>query len=372
MNSRREHARWFGCLIGMACLLAPGADAVAQAKRPLPRAKSGGAKETMVTVELVTGPEGVGLRAQEWMRIFQELNVPFKVREARLDEQLGTKETSVGGFREVVVQGRLEKNGSLTFENKSFRQTDTVKLKEWLQELRKYGAQGSPTGQPMWGLNKDQFKSVFESLAEPLNVEPQGQKLREVAMFFKLPEAYPLRWTSGAEAALAQMRAEPVIRQSLRGVTHGTALAIALGESGLGFRPRRTPQGQIELTVIPLTESTEVWPIGWPLIEPAPKIAPQLYKNVRIDFEDETLEDVLNAASDVLKIRIFIDDFALRERKIDLAKVAVSHPKRETTWSGALKSLGYQAKLRREVWMDERGQPFVWITPLTTKRTAKE
>src|SRR5262249_30542554 len=158
------------------------------------------------------------------------------------DEELATKDKMIGSLREVLAQGRLEKNGTITFQNRVFRQSDLPKLKEWFEELRTYGAQGSPEGQPLWGLSKQQFDPIYAALSDPIRADPEGVELLKALPLFKLPEAYPLRITRSAEAQLRQEPAPPVIHKSLVGMTQGTALSVALGESGLGFRPRRTPE----------------------------------------------------------------------------------------------------------------------------------
>ena len=356
-------------VLSLLLLAAPGA---AQT-RPKMAARGEKNVETQVFVELLTGTEGVGIRAQEWARIFENLQVSFKVRRAVLEEQPEITEKLIGtSLREVSAVGRLERNGAITFPNRSFQQSDTAKLKEWLTELRTYGAQGSPAGQPLWGLTKAQFDPLFQALSKPLTEEPRELALPDSLRLFAVTDVYRLQLTPGAETYLKRQKLPPAVRQSYKGFTQGTALALVLNEFGLGFRPRRTPDGTIELAIFPLSETTDVWPLGWPLKEKGPVAVPQFYKLVKVEFQDESLSDILDAVPGFLKLPLLIDDYGLRVQQIDLSKVKVTYPSKQTTWSLALKGLTFQGRVRREIWMDEAGKPFLWITPLSTKRKAQE
>ena len=163
------------------------------------------------------------------------------------------------------------------------------------------------------------------------------------------------------------------MRQEVQGLAKGTALAIVLNEYDLGFRPRRTPKGTIELALFPLDETDDVWPVGWPMTKRGPDTVPVLFKLVKIDIEEgEPLVDILDAAAGALKVPIFLDDHGLKIKQIDLNQ-KVTHRAKQTTWSLALKHLTFQAQLRTDLWMDEAGKPFLWISPLAIKRKqAKE
>jgi len=342
----------------------------AAAQVPRPRG-SGGQRplETNVSVELISGSEGVGLRAQEWLRVFEGLGIEFRVRRGLADEKPGVTEKMIGtSLREVRVLGRLERDGSINVGDRRFRTSDVDKLKEWLNTLRVYGAQGSPEGQPLWGLSNLQFAPLLRQLSQKLDHNIQGLTLGEALARLELPADFPLRESVSAAKHRRELPATQTVRQELKGLAKGTALAILLNEYGLGYRPRRTPAGEIELEVVPLSETSDVWPAGWPLKTREPQTVPQLYKIIPIALEEVPLDDVLDAAADFIGVPIYVNHYALAVDRIDLSEVLVSHPDKKTTWSLALKTLTFQARCRPEVWMDEAGTPFVWVTPLSTRR----
>ncbi len=98
---------------------------LAQKRRPLPPGGGGattfpdetrpgdsGKKRppvTTITVELLTGPSGVGLKARQWAEILGKLDVVVTVRNGRSDEKLGVTERKTGGtLRSVQVVGFLD------------------------------------------------------------------------------------------------------------------------------------------------------------------------------------------------------------------------------------------------------------------------
>lgn len=340
-------------------------DADADAKRPSSARKK--APNTVITMELLTVGDGVGLRAREWMEILGKLDVTLTVRTGRANEKLEVTEKKAGGtLRTVLVKGFLDNKGQLIFTDHTFTQNDTGKLSAWLDELRTYGAQGNPDGRPAWGLTKDQFGTIYDALKKPLAFDPQDVELAKVLEKIDVPREYPLKFDSAALKAINGRSAPPRVGQALKGISQGTALAVLLAEQGLGFRPRRLPDATVELTIMPLEGSADVWPVGWPRRQSPPETAPSLFEIKTIDLEDEPLDGILDAVADVIGIPILIDRAALQAKGIDLSQVMISHARKKTTWITALNSFAYKAKSKFEVLIDEAGKPFVWVTPLSS------
>lgn len=339
-------------------------------KGAVPGAAGAKAPDTKVAVELITGDEGVGLRAQRWSQIFDGMQVNLTIRRANFDDKLGVTDKSVGGAaRQVRVIGRLEPQGRLIFADRSFTEADAAKLAAWLQELRTYGAQGTPDGQPVWGLTKAQFGAVHQVLSQRLDVEVEGTEVPFAIAAFAFPKEFPVRFTGGAAKWLQSGGATVKVRQALKGVSKGTALAVLLNEQGLGFRPRRLPSGTIELGVTTLIETADGWPVGWPLRTTRMATAPKLYAYTPVNLQEIELDAVLDAASEIIGMPVLIDYAGLDARKVDLSKVKVSHAADRTTWSLALQALAFKATARPDLWIDEAGKPFIWITPVGTKRS---
>lgn len=317
--------------------------------------------DTKVSVELITG-EGVGLDAQEWAEIFQEMNVTFSVRRSLLNDKPETTETTSGvSLRDVQVIGRLEKDGSLTFADRRFTTANVAKLKEWIDGLKAYGAQGSPKGQPMWGLSKAQFDPLFQALTPVLKIDPKDAALNKALDLFTVRRTYPLRFTADATQHLEKDSVLERAERSYEGISEGTALAALLNEFGLGFHPQRTPQSKLELAIVKLSPQANVWPVGWPLSDDPPKVAPNLFKIGEVELEDEPILDVLQAVGDLISMPVIVDEYGLKVSGINLKAKTVSHKKKRTVWSAALKHVCFQVRCKWELRVDEGGHPLLWV-----------
>lgn len=133
--------------------------------------------ETIIYVELLTGKAGNGLTAQRWSQFFRDEKVQIRIRQGRSLDKIENKEVGMGPLRKVTLVGQIEPGGTLVFEQQKFRQTDTEKLASWLDEIRKYGVQGSPHGKKVWGLNEEQFNQVYKVLSAPMDHNTKGKVL---------------------------------------------------------------------------------------------------------------------------------------------------------------------------------------------------
>lgn len=336
-----------------------------------PAAGKNKTSRTVITIELLTGAEGIGLQARRWQEVLGKLDVTLTVRPGRRAEKVELTERKSGGLRTVQVKGVLDTRGRLIFPDQIFTENDTDKLAAWLDNLRTYGAEGNPDGRPAWGLTKEQFDGIYAALKRPLAFETRDVELDKALAKFELPTEYPLKFAADAARSLKQHNAAQV-SQSLKGIAQGTALAVILGEQGLGFRPRRLPDGSVELTVVTREESGKTWPVGWPIRQNLPEAAPALFVIKPIELEDLPLDAILEAAAGVIGIPILIDRAGLTAKGVDLAEVKITFPARRTTWIEALKTFTFKAKSKIEVLTDEQGKPFVWVTPLQSPSRTPE
>ena len=322
---------------------------------------------TEIEFELLSGSNvGSGLSAQEWGREFQKLGVSLRIRMPVLDDHPEVREQKFGTIRRVTVIGQLEASGRIVFPGRSFRLSETPRLAEWIRELRTYGAQGSPSGKPAFGLSPNQFQEVYSALSAPVAAEVRGQAFREAIASFGLPEEYPLRLSAAAEDWLRTHGNNRGSLQSLQGFSVGTALAIVLNEFGLGFRPLRTPSGTIELDVEPLETLADSWPVGWKLPDDASRLelAPKLFKLHPMELNNVPLADVMKAASAATDVPVLIDRYRIAAQGLDIDSVRVSFPPRQASWSSVLGGVTNPKKLARRLLLDEAGRPFLWITTL--------
>lgn len=319
---------------------------------------------TELYFDLLADEYGTAVNAQLWGRIFQELGVSVRVQRPPLDRKPEIREQRFGTIRRVTVVGRLTQQGAILFTDRAFTMNQREKLAEWIRELKTYGAQGAPEGQPVFGLSKTQFDQLYQTLSEPLMADVEGQRLTDVLAAVNLSPKFPLRLTVATQEWLKEQPADRSVRQSLSGVSKGAALAVILKGYGLGFRPLRTPSGSIELAVDPLTKAEERWPIGWPLVESRQKTAPDLFKLVPINIQDLPLKDVLEAVSVAADVPILVDYRSIEANGIDISQLNVSYPPKKTSWSQFLRSITTPNRLTRQLVIDEGGRPLIWITSM--------
>lgn len=348
---------------------------------PPPPPKKSGAKndikyigKTIVNVELFTNRGGLVLQLNQWRSSFQKLGVSIRIRQGVPNEKPETRERIQGNLRLIRVIGYLERDGKLAFENRSFSLGEGNKLKEWLNELKTYGAEGSPDGQPAWGLNRDAFLALNKVLRESVTARTAGVSLRDAIEQLNLAEQYPVRFS---QAALSELKGNAPdnskVIQNVSGLSQGTALALVLKEQGFGFRPLRTPSGSIELVIEPLTKTTDVWPIGWDLPKTVSrtKAFPSLMKAREMEFKKMDFTLFLKTVSKTSGVPILLDRYAISKKGIPLNKIQVSTTYRKTSWGVLLRRFVGTNRMTRKYLLDESGRPFVLITTLEVGSSRK-
>jgi hypothetical protein len=316
---------------------------------------------------LITAPGASSLKAAEWSKIAEKLNISCTIRRPGFEDEAGVVERTLGNtVRQVRITGRLNSKGELVLPDRVFAAGEGKKLAEWIDELRAYGALGSPDGQKVWGLTQKQFGSVFESLAAPLAVETLDVELDEILEQLTFSPQHPLKFTASAIARLGKSGRSSRCSQSLRGVAVGTALAVVLAEQGLGMRPRRHPDGSVDLAVHDLTEVKDVWPVGWVRSRSPAETAPTLFDFKEIHFDGIELDAALGSAVEVTRVPVLIDRVGLLAKDIDLSAIPVDFPLKRTTWAQAHERILGKAGCKYELLIDEAGKPFVWVTTMQT------
>lgn len=330
------------------------------------------APETDVSLELIATATAATEHAQAWGQRLQKLDIQFQTRQAVAGDKAEVKEKQLGRMRRVTVVAVLDRNGKIVCHDRAFTLAEADKLAEWIRELKTYGAQGAPQGKPLFGLDDRQFGGVMRALSVPVEIDLEGLSLESALAKLPLPEKHPLRMTPEAQRAARLLNADKKVRTDARGLSVGTALAATLGEFGLSFKPLRTPEGKIELSVSPREPGQDAWPIGWPLDpdKPQGQVVPALFKTVPVALDDVPLTDVLTAASQASEVPLLVDHFAIEREEIDLSELKVTVPNRKTTWGLLLRQVTFPHKLGRRIVADDAGKPFVLIT--TLKETLKE
>ena len=322
--------------------------------------------KTDVRVELVTDRTGAPLEAQKWARTFSRFGMPLRIRRGIGTEKPSVTEKIRGRTRQVTVIGRLERGGRVLVPGRSFTFARSSDFGKWLADLKVYGAQGSPNGQPAFGLSAGQFQRLFEVLAQPVKTELRSRPLPEAIESLGLPADYPLRYLRRA----TRRNNKVLPRTTAKGLSRGTTLAALLQAEGLGFRPSRTPEGRIELVIDRADASSKTWPLGWPPRLSRPRTAPTLFKIVSVDLPPTPMIDALEAISIKTRVPLLIDHHSFEKRGLE--KVRVSSPTRRVSWFQLQGALVTPHRLVRHLRIDEAGNPLTLITAVPSVRAKRD
>lgn len=341
---------------------------------------------TTLRIELIMPQRGGSLAAQRWSRLLSEMGYSVRTHSALLGQQPDIQESNRGTLRTVTVIGRLGPDGELHFPQRSFALRQAKALREWLAELKMYGAQGSPAGKPLWGLELDKFKQVYTALGTIARQNTAGLPLKSAIARLGIPAEYPVSFSTEAKRQLRTDQGQVTVG-NVAGLSVGTALAYLLSERGLGFHPARTPSGRIELLVEPrpmnppnkLADDAAVprfWPIGWEIEEAESpeenasqlplqmRLAPKYFKLSRFGFHDATLREAFDQSTKTTGVRVFVSVPGLARSGVDLDQKRISLDSGYHSWNLAMKRITALAGLRSHLRRDENGNPLMWVTAI--------
>ncbi len=329
------------------------------------RTKADQSAQTVVTIELLMEAPGTSYEAQRWASGLGQLGYSPTVRTRRSVDEPGVTERNSRGIRTVSVVAALDRRGRVVLPDGAFTLDNLGKFRDYLDELKKFGQQGDPKGQPLWGLSKNQFGTVFGMLSQEADEDVKDLPLETAIKKLNLPDTLPVQISNSAQAWLRlQGKDKTTVRQSVAGFSQGTALAIMLREQNLGFRPRRTPDGSLELVVETINADAKLWPVGWDPKDAPIETAPVLFKLLPVNLQDVSLLDLLATIEAKTNIPMRLDLSAIERQRIDLDEIRVDHPSRTTSWSLLIRRITAKSGLVRDLKIDERGRPFMWITPM--------
>jgi hypothetical protein len=241
-----------------------------------------------------------------------------------------------------------------------------------LKTLQEEGIDGVTAERGIFGLTEEQFTEVFDELSEEVGLSTANRAPREVvdAMADRLSHRLVID-----RALLERLDAAEPFEGELKDLSRGTALAIALRQAGLEFRPRMqsgellyqagpADSSPAEPRDRPRSEAKAVtnWPVGWEPDDSPIQTAPELFEMINAQIDGYSLAEALEAISPRLKLAMVIDQASLRRRDIDLAKIQVKLPPDKYSYDRILRRMLSQTGLVGALRVDERGTPFYWIT----------
>ena len=310
-------------------------------------------------IDLVVATErGAPISApQEWARTLGRMDLAsVKLRGVRSGERPTIEEKRLGQSVRYHLLAILDQRNELRLPDRSFRVGDRQAMKKYFQELPAQAAYNAEE-RGLFGLTEKQFRKVYAELSQPVGFSTLDITAGELLARIENKLATPIR-----RPAPSTLRNGKPLTTELQSLTMGTALAFALRRDGLMLSPEQLPGEALRLNIATFDSGQESWPVGWKPAVSSRQSAPHLYELRNIEIDGFTLSQALTALQPALKMPVAMDEWILQRRQIDPAKIQVSHPKKRTFLKSALGKMLSQARLAEEVRVDEKEQPFLWIT----------
>jgi hypothetical protein len=309
------------------------------------------------------GPAGA---MAEWARLLDDVGVNLvQIRGVQPADQPHLEARGEGAQQRFKLVGILTRGNRLVLPSGSYAPGDRQKLKAYLDSLPLVTQPGG-NQRGRFGLTQRQFEGLFAELAKggPRDTRDQlpGEFLTRCQEHMTTPLEIDPQWQS----ALAR---QPKLQVDLQSLSLGTSLAWVLRSRGLGIQiatarnPSTAPEPErVELRVVPRTDEQELWPVGWKPAKVSKLIAPQMYRITTIEINGYTLERAMTALQPHLAVPVLWDESTIESLKIEPARVQVKLRRGKTFVKRAVDQILAQARLAGELRVDERGQPFYWIT----------
>ncbi len=220
------------------------------------------AADAHVEFELVTEKGFPPASTQKWFQTFTELKVAgVRIRTAQPADKPKIDVTGKQESPRYKVVGTITARGVLVVPGGQFTVNDGPRIAKWMRELANNGIEGVTTPKSAFGLTKTQIEEVTKELARPVDFDTKGAKATEVAK--QLVAGLKLKTTVNKDAKRSLAEDDPV-RDELRGLSTGTALAAVLRPAGAILRPAKPEGGELGYGIESSKSAVESWPIGWP------------------------------------------------------------------------------------------------------------
>jgi hypothetical protein len=322
-----------------------------------------------VQLTLVGDGQGAGLSFQEWSQALGRAGIR-NVRIRSGSDKPGIVTESDAGGVVYLVTGTITSRNEILLPGARFGRGDVGRLAAWLKDLAENGPAGGRQGKSPLGLTSDDFRKVRKDLAATVDFSTLGMTRQRAVKKIADQLTLPLRLEADAARALSDEK----IEDELKGLSCGTALACILRPAGYGMAPRAVG-GQIVYAVLKaegaaansnIDEASlatlRMWPTGWTTEKSDHDAVPGLYKPHNVNVKNAPAATALAVIGKQLGIPVLFDRKALATYKIDPGKALVSFPNKRTTYSLALRTMLFRAKLKFEVRYDDAASPFLWVT----------
>ena len=307
----------------------------------------------IVELNVVPSSRAPVTAAQDWVRALAQLK-SVRVRSANV--RAAKPEVKRSG-NTVNVTAVIGSDNELKLPGKSFSISQVPAIQAWIEIQRS----GGPVEQAKdrFGLSTAQVQQVHDALKVTIDSATKDQNAVDVIAAIAAKTGHAIRFSGSTRDSLRDVS----VTSELQGFASGTALAMVLRSAEQVFFPRVTPAGEFELVVVREGGVAESWPVGWETSLKQQEVVPKLFDYLEIEITETPIRQVLTAVESRIATPFFYDEALLAVLKLDLAETKVSIPAGRTTYSRLMRQAVFQARLKSELRVDERGKPFYWVTP---------
>lgn len=315
-----------------------------------------------VELELMTEPGFPVTGGQTWARMLQDVGASsVRIRAARSSDRGGIEKRGTDRSPIYQVKGFLSADNTLRLPGGTFRSTDRVRIKAWVEKLKADGVENITAKTGAFGLTSKQLLGLHKDLATPIVFSTKGEGILDVVQRIANGIAVPVRIDDSAREALY---GKEVVAEELTGMSAGTALAAVLRPLGLVASPYRESGSNPRIEIVDARRADENWPVGWPSEESPRTTMPKLFEFLNVEIDGFALSDALGAIQKRLDVPFLYDHNSLARHGLELKQIKVSVPSGRTYYKGLIDRMLLQTKprMKAELRVDEAEKPFLWIT----------
>jgi hypothetical protein len=319
------------------------------------------AREATVSLELATAKGFPVGGQQRWIQFLKDVGfTSLRIRTAGEREGPSLSKGGTTTYPNYRVTGILKAGNRLQLPGAVIKLGDRAAIRDWFTRLKEEGEEGltNPTG--LWGMTAKQVIAFHQALEKKVTIQTKGKPVADVVRQITQSVDATIVVDPSASSALAS---RDIVLDELRGMSSGTAVAVAIRPLGLLMVPARPVAGRHQGKIVDAQQVEEGWPIGFEPDHNPGKTAPALFKFLNAEIDQEPLDQALEVLQQRVAIPILFDHNAIAKQEIDLAS-EVSFKPRRTFYMRIIDSILREAMLKSELRVDDAGQPFLWVTTI--------
>lgn len=320
------------------------------------------AQNRVISLEIAASDRSELTTQQQWMEMLSGVGAD-RVRSRTAHGQVEPKveEVQLSGTVSITVFGVIS-GRELILPGAKFGIRDAQGIRDYIQKLRDDGSKVALAEKKAFGLTSEQLIGVSEELSAVVDQTTRGEKTLSVVEQMLTQLKTPVVLDATARQALA---GSTTVKEELKGLSLGTALAVAIRPLGLVLVPVREQGKSPQIQIVDSRSADESWPVGWPIEKPVDQIEPKLFENLEnIEIRGFALNSILDRFEQRLGVPFIYDQNTMAREGIELEATKVTLVKQRATYMLAITKLLSQIRppMKQEVRVDENGKPFLWIS----------